>query len=125
MPYASYQELAAHPQVLKTIQEHVETVNRDLSQDPRLSGSQIRRFIVLHKELDADDGELTRTRKVRRGFVADKYQNLVEALYSGQNEIYIETGMTFEDGRKGTLKANLQVLEAETFGEREPLKMAV
>jgi long-chain acyl-CoA synthetase len=122
--YASYQELAANPQVLKTIQDHVEAVNRDLSQDPRLTGSQIRRFIVLHKELDADDGELTRTRKVRRGLVSEKYQSLVDALYSGQDHVYIETGMTFEDGRKGVLKADLKILEAQTYGQSEPLKLA-
>ncbi len=122
--YGSYQELAAHPDVLNTIKSHVEAVNRDLSEDPRLAGSQVRRFLVLHKELDADDGELTRTRKVRRAFVAEKYESLVEALYSDQDRVYVETEMTFEDGRKGTIKADLQVIEAQTFGQSEPLKMA-
>ena len=122
--YASYQELAANPEVLKTIKSHVEAVNRDLSQDPRLAGSQIERFLVLHKELDADDGELTRTRKVRRGFVADKYAALVEALYSQSDRVYIETEMTFEDGRKGVVKADLRVIEVQTFGRSEALKMA-
>ncbi len=122
--YASYQELAANPDVLTTIKSHVEAVNRDLSQDPRLSSSQIKRFLVLHKELDPDDGELTRTRKVRRAFVADKYDTLVEALYAGGDRVYIETEMTFEDGRKGVLKANLQVIEAETFAPGGALKMA-
>ena len=122
--YGSYQELAAHPRVLQTIREHIETVNRDLAKDPQLAGSQIKRFLVLHKELDADDGELTRTRKVRRSFVSDKYRSLIEALYSGADETHIATEVTFEDGRKGTIEADLRVLEAETFEAAEPLKQA-
>ena len=124
VPYASYQELAANPMVLQILKEHVETVNRDLSEDPQLAGSQIKRFLVLHKELDADDGELTRTRKVRRGFVSDKYAPIVEALYSDRSEVHIDTEMTFEDGRKGTISADLAILEAETFGAAKPLKKA-
>ena len=122
--YASYQELAANPQVLQIILGHVEAVNRDLSADPRLAGSQIKRFLVLHKELDADDGELTRTRKVRRGFVGDRYRVLVEALYSDQDRVHTETEVTFEDGRKGAVSADLQILEAATFGEPEAMKLA-
>jgi len=122
--YASYQELAAHPQVLANIKTHIETVNRDLSEDPKLAGSQIKRFIVLHKELDADDGELTRTRKVRRSFVGDKYKPLVEALYSTLDNTHIETEMTFEDGRKGKIAADLQILDAETYSSAPPLKAA-
>jgi long-chain acyl-CoA synthetase len=112
--YASYQELAGHPKVLETIKAHVEAVNRDLAEDVELAGSQIRRFLVLHKELDADDGELTRTRKVRRGFIGERYQTLIEALYSHRDQVHVETDMTFEDGRKGTIKADLRILEAET-----------
>ncbi len=122
--YASYQELAAHPQVLATIKRHIEAVNRDLSEDAKLFGSQIKRFIVLHKELDADDGELTRTRKVRRGFVAEKYNALVEALYSTMTHTHIETEVTFEDGRRGSIAADLQILGAETFAVAPPLKAA-
>ncbi len=122
--YASYQELAANLKVLEIIRDHIETVNRDLIQDPELAGSQIKRFLVLHKELDADDGELTRTRKVRRSFVSDKYGSLIEALYSGADETHIATEVTFEDGRKGTIEADLRVLEAETFEAAEPLKQA-
>ena len=124
VPYASYQELSAHPRVQEIIKGHVETVNRDLSHDPQLAGSQIKRFIVLHKELDADDGELTRTRKVRRGFVGDKYQTLIDALYSPARTIHTETELTFEDGRKGMITADLEIVEAETFGAAEPLKKA-
>ena len=83
--------------------------------DEKLSGSQISRFLVLHKELDADDGELTRTRKVRRGAIADKYLPLVDALYSGKQEQFIETAMKFEDGRSGSVSATLKIVDAKTF----------
>ncbi len=111
--YASYQELAGHPQVLATIKEHVETVNKSVAQDEMLSGCQIHRFLVLHKELDADDGEMTRTRKVRRKIVEEKYDPLIEALYGGKSEQYIETEVTYEDGRKGSITATLQIIDAE------------
>ncbi|WP_299395477.1 AMP-binding protein [Pelagibius sp.] len=113
VPYGSYQELAANPQVIETIKGHIEKVNRDLAADPKLSGSQIRRFLVLHKELDADDGELTRTRKVRRSFIAERYSPLIQALYSEADSAYIETEVTFEDGRKGMIKADLQVINID------------
>lgn len=122
--YASYQELAANPEVSKTITAHVEQVNRDLSEDPNLSGAQIRRFLILHKELDADDGELTRTQKVRRSFIAERYKPLIDALYDGSKTAKIETEVTFEDGRKGVIKANLQVIDAQTFDAPELLKQA-
>ncbi len=122
--YASYQELAANPEVIRTIGRHIEQVNEDLSKDPQLAGSQIRRFLVLHKQLDADDGELTRTRKVRRGFIGDKYGSLVEALYSDQDHAYIETEVTFEDGRKGKIAADLAIIEAKTVDLSEPLRKA-
>ena len=107
--YASYQELAGLPQVYDIVQDRVAQVNRDLAADSSLAGAQIRRFLVLHKQLDADDGELTRTRKVRRRHVADKYGSLVEALYSDRDRCAIETEVTFEDGRKGTISADIQV----------------
>ncbi len=113
--YGSYQELAALPQVYGIIKDHVERVNRDLATDPKLASSQIKRFLILHKELDADDGELTRTRKVRRRIVADKYAPLIAGLYSGQDQAYIETEVTFEDGRTGKLSADLRIESAETF----------
>ncbi len=110
--YASYQELAGHPRVLDTIQEHVEAVNKSVAEDPMLSGCQIHRFVVLHKELDADDGELTRTRKVRRAIIADKFSDIVEALYDGSDTISTETEVTYEDGRKGAIKATLDIRDA-------------
>jgi len=109
IPYASYQELAANDDVRMLIDEEVRQVNADLAQEPRLAGSQIRRFLILHKELDADDGELTRTRKVRRRFVAEKYADLIDALYSGATTCSAETEMTFEDGRTGTITAELRI----------------
>jgi long-chain acyl-CoA synthetase len=111
--YASYQELAGHKQVLDTIQAHVEEVNRSVAQDPMLSGCQVHRFLVLHKELDADDGEMTRTRKVRRRIVEEKFADLIDALYSGKTEQYTETEVTYEDGRKGSIKATLEIRDAK------------
>ena len=112
--YGSYQELAGHPQVLATVQEHVEEVNRSLATDEMLSGCQIHRFLVLHKELDADDGELTRTRKVRRKIIGEKFHDLVTALYDGSDKISTETEVTYEDGRKGSIKATLEIRDAKT-----------
>ncbi len=93
------------------LQDCVEQVNRDLAKDSHLASSQIKRFLILHKELDADDGELTRTRKVRRSFVADKYGQLIDALYSDKARCNIETEVTFEDGRKGLIRADLEIHE--------------
>ena len=107
--YASYQELAAHPQVLDIVQDCISRVNADLASDAQLAGSQITRFISLHKELDADDGELTRTRKIRRSFVAERYRELVDALYGGQSTCRTRTEVTFEDGRTGSIEAELVI----------------
>ncbi|HWI82594.1 AMP-dependent synthetase/ligase, partial [Ramlibacter sp.] len=98
LPYAGYPDLSQKPEVYELVKECVEKVNADLAADERLAGSQISRFLILHKELDADDGELTRTNKVRRGFIAEKYHVLVDALYGGKTEQYIETQVKFEDG---------------------------
>ncbi len=115
LPYTGYIDLASKPEVYGLIKDCVESVNADLSRDALLAGSQISRFLVLHKELDADDGELTRTNKVRRGFIGDKYQPLVDALYSGKSEEYIETTVKFEDGRTGMVSATLKISDAKTF----------
>lgn len=113
--YASYTELAGKDEVYEIVKENVEQVNRDLAEDSELSGSQIRRFLILHKELDADDGELTRTRKVRRRIIVDRYQELVDALYSNQDSIAVEARLTFEDGREGVISADVKIRDAETF----------
>ena len=113
--YASYQELARHPQVMDTIQAHVEEVNASVAQDEMLSGCQVHRFVVLHKELDADDGELTRTRKVRRRIIEDKYDDIITALYDGSATVSTETEVTYEDGRKGAISATLEVRDAKVM----------
>jgi long-chain acyl-CoA synthetase len=107
--FASYQELAADARIYDLLQSHVEQVNRDLVAEPGMAGAQIRRFLILHKELDADDGELTRTQKVRRGFIAERYAPLIEALYNGASEAEIATELTFEDGRKGVVAARVAI----------------
>ena len=112
--YSSYQELAGHPKVLEMIQSHVEEVNESVAKDQMLSGCQIHRFLVLHKELDADDGELTRTRKVRRKVIGEKFADLVGALYDNSTSVYTETEVTYEDGRKGKISANLEIRDAQT-----------
>ena len=117
LAYSGYTDLSGQPQVYELARECVEKVNADLASDPHLAGSQIRRFLMLHKELDADDGELTRTRKVRRPFVAEKYGDLIEALYSDQDSIIVEAKVTFEDGRTGNISADLKIRDAKTFGE--------
>ena len=121
LPYAGYTDLAQKPEVYQLIKECVEKVNADLANDSLLAGSQVSRFLILHKELDADDGELTRTNKVRRGFIAEKYQPLIDALYSGKTEQHIETQVKFEDGRTGSVSATLRLSDAQTF---TPVKAA-
>jgi len=112
--YGSYQELAGHPQVYDLIEQHVAEVNRSLAQDKKTAGAQIKRFLILHKELDADDGEITRTLKVRRGFVAERYAPLIKALYGGSKEADISTEVTFEDGRKGVISARVKIRDMKT-----------
>ncbi len=94
------------------VREAVGKVNSDLATDPKLANAQIHRFIVLHKELDADDDELTRTRKVRRGFIQQKFDQLVDAMYGGLTEQYVETAVKFEDGRTGQISATLKIIDA-------------
>ena len=115
LPYAGYTDLASKPEVFALIRDCVEQVNADLAADDKLAGGQVSRFLILHKELDADDGELTRTRKVRRGHIADKYQVLVDALYGGKSEQFIETAVKFEDGRSGMVSATLKIIDVKTF----------
>jgi long-chain acyl-CoA synthetase len=115
LPYTGYTDLAAQPAVHDLVRECVEKVNRDLAADAALGSSQIHRFLILQKELDADDGELTRTRKVRRRHIGEKYAVLVDALYSDKTSCFIETQMRFEDGRTGTVSADLRIMEAKTY----------
>jgi len=115
LAYSGYADLAAKPEVIGLIRECVEEVNAQLAAEPGLAESQIHRFLVLHKELDPDDDELTRTRKVRRGFVAEKYAVLIDALYGGRDVQHIETQVKFEDGRTGMVAADLRIEDAKTF----------
>ncbi len=121
LAYGGYVDLAGKPEVLALIGECIAKVNADLASEDGMGETQIARFLVLHKELDPDDDELTRTRKVRRGFIADKYRVLVDALYGGKTEQYIETQVKFEDGRTGVVNATLKIVEAKRF---PPLKAA-
>jgi long-chain acyl-CoA synthetase len=122
--YNSYQELAGHPRVLETIRSHVEAVNRSVAEDEMLSGCQVHRFLVLHKELDADDGELTRTRKVRRRIIEEKFADLIAALYDGSDTVSTATEVTYEDGRKGVIRATLKLIDAATVPVGEAKRMA-
>jgi long-chain acyl-CoA synthetase len=115
IPYAGYVDLAGKEEVYLLILECVEKVNADLASEALMSGTQVHRFLVLHKELDPDDDELTRTRKVRRKFIAEKYAVLIEALYAGKSHQYIETQVKFEDGRQGKVAADLKIRDARTF----------
>ncbi|MBX3521535.1 MAG: AMP-binding protein [Xanthobacteraceae bacterium] len=122
--YGSYQELAAHPRVYQMLSEHVDEVNKSLSEEGPMAGAQIKRFLILHKELDADDGELTRTQKVRRGFIADRYAPLAKGLYDGSKEVDITTDLTFEDGRKGTISARVKIEDTKTYAPAAPMDKA-
>src|SRR6185436_16003058 len=114
--YGTYQELAAHPMVYDMLAQHVAEVNRSLAEEKAMVGAQIRRFLVLPKELDADDGELTRTMKVRRGLISDRYGALVKALYDGSKDAALSIEMTFEDGRKGTMTGKVAIRDMPVDG---------
>jgi len=113
--YASYQELAAHPRVYEMIESHVDAVNCALSREPKMAGAQIRRFLILPKELDADDGELTRTQKVRRRFIAERYAPLIDGLYCGASDASIAAEITYEDGRRGTLVGSCRIVDTPPY----------
>jgi long-chain acyl-CoA synthetase len=123
--YASYQELAGHPDVYKMIEGHVSEVNRELSREARVAGAQIHRFLILHKELDPDDGEITRTAKVRRPLINERYAPLIEALYDPKKaHQHIRTEVTFEDGRKGIIEGDVEIRDVEVFGPEAVLTEA-
>ena len=115
IPYSGYTDLAAREEVYELVRECVERVNADLAREPEIANSQIHRFLILHKELEADDEELTRTRKVRRGFIGEKYGALVSALYDGSSTAHVEAQVRYEDGRTGTYSADLKIRDARTF----------
>ena len=115
LPYAGYVDLASRDEVYDLVRDCIERVNADLAAEPEIAGSQIHRFLILHKELDADDGELTRTRKVRRLHVGEKYAELVAALYDGRSVVHVEAQVRYEDGRTGSISADLKIRDAKTF----------
>jgi long-chain acyl-CoA synthetase len=117
--YGGYQELSQHPAVLDMIQNHIEETNQSIADDPMLSGCQVHRFLVLHKELDADDGEMTRTRKVRRRIVEEKFLDLITGLYDGSERVATTTEVTYEDGRKGSISATLEMRNATTVASQK------
>ncbi|WP_348648178.1 AMP-binding protein [Rhizobium sp. ARZ01] len=123
LTYASYQELAGHSLVYDMIGKHIVEVNRTLAAEPRMRGAQIKRFLILHKELDADDGELTRTQKVRRSFIADRYAPLIQALYDGSTAADISTEVAFEDGRKGVLSARVTIRDVDLSSVQQPTSL--
>ena len=109
--YTSYTDLAQKPEVYELVAQEVTRMNRSLAKDAVLRGAQIRRFLILHKELDPDDEEITRTRKVRRGHIARKYAALIEALYGDRDHVEVEAKVTYEDGRTGTVRADVRIRE--------------
>ena len=119
--YASYQELAANPDVTAMIERRIDELNQSLASEPMVAGSQIKRFLILHKELDADDGELTRTQKVRRSFIAERYAPLIDALYDGSTRCRLSTEVTYEDGRKGTIEGDVAIVEMTTNPAAAPV----
>jgi len=115
LAYSGYVDLASREEVYALVRECVEKVNADLAQEKEIANSQIRRFLILHKELDADDEELTRTRKVRRRFIGEKYAALVAALYDGSQTVHIEAQVRYEDGRTGKISADLKIADARDY----------
>jgi long-chain acyl-CoA synthetase len=125
--YGSYQELAAHPQVYDMVAQRLDEVNRQLAEEPQMAAAQIRRFLILHKELDADDGEMTRTQKVRRSTIQERYAPLIAALYDGSTRCHVATEVTFEDGRRGVVEGDLRIVDVPTYpalAAAEPLREA-
>jgi long-chain acyl-CoA synthetase len=124
LSYSGYPDMAGKDEVYNLMQECVEQINAELAADPTLSGSQIKRFLILPKELDADDGELTRTRKVRRNFIAERYGVLIDALYNGSSSCHLESVVKYEDGRVGKIEADVQIREAKTIQSGRVYEMA-
>lgn len=119
IPYTSYTDLSQKPEVYELIRQEVVRVNRSLAQDEQMRGAQIRKYLILHKELDPDDEEITRTRKVRRGYIAQKYATLIDALYSDRDHVQVEAKVTYEDGRTGTMRADLKIRDVRVFAAQE------
>jgi long-chain acyl-CoA synthetase len=124
MPYSGYTDLASRDEVYDLVRGCIEQVNSDLASEPEIANSQIHRFLILHKELDADDGELTRTRKVRRRFIGERVDALVAAMYAGKDAVHVEAQVKYEDGRSGIFSADLKIRDAKTFAPAAAKKAA-
>ncbi len=119
--YTSYADLAQKPEVYDLIYPEIVRVNRSVQEEEHLRGARIHKYLILHKELDADDQEVTRTRKLRRRFIAERYSALIDALYSGADRAAVQAQVTYEDGRTGHIDADLAirvVQDHEARGER-------
>ncbi|MEJ2717368.1 MAG: AMP-binding protein, partial [Deltaproteobacteria bacterium] len=108
LSYTTFTDLSQKPQVIELIDEEIRKVNRTLPEHAR-----IKYFVNLHKEFDADEAELTRTRKLRRTFVEDRYRDLIEALYGDRDEIAVEAAVTYRDGRTGVIRTSIRVNKVE------------
>jgi long-chain acyl-CoA synthetase len=124
MPYSGYVDLASRDEVYDLVRECIEKVNADLAGEPEIAASQVHRFLILHKQLEADDGELTRTSKVRRRHVEEKYSALLDALYGGKQVVHVEAQVRYEDGRTGSISADLKIRDAKTFPQAAAKKAA-
>jgi long-chain acyl-CoA synthetase len=109
VPYTSYMDLSQKPDVLGLIREEIDKGNATLP-----DASKVRRFLLLTKDLEADDAEMTRTRKVRRRFIAEKYGEVIDALYTGRDEVEMTSTVTYEDGRQAVLRARVRIADVGT-----------
>lgn len=108
LPYTSYMDLSQKPEVRELIREEIRTCNATLPESTR-----IRRFLLLTKDLDADDAEMTRTRKIRRGHISEKYAAFIDASYAGREEVEVATTVIYEDGRQGTVRSRVRIEDVE------------
>ena len=109
--FTTFTDLSSREQVYALIRDEVDRVNASLP-----AAQRVRRFLLLYKELDADDGELTRTRKVRRGVIGEKYANIIDALYSERDAVDIDTTITYQDGTRQRIRTTLGIVELDTGG---------
>jgi len=109
IPYTSYMDLSQKPEVRELLRDEIRKSNATLP-----DATKIRRFLLLTKDLDADDAEMTRTRKVRRGFVAEKYAPVVDAFYAGRAEVELRTAITYEDGRQASIQSRVRIEDVES-----------
>jgi long-chain acyl-CoA synthetase len=111
LSYTTYTDLSAKPEVYDLLQRAVDEVNGTLP-----AAARIRKFVLLYKELDADDEELTRTRKVRRAFVEERYRDVIAALYGDERAVDIDTVIRFQDGKTAHIQTTLAVRQVEPTG---------